>query len=183
MANPRVNRDLEENESYRHKKHLKIMLIIQKEKDYSDGYDQDKDSEEKNLKFDTYQEYHSYMLSKITFSMVETFKKNLRKDMSRSFVAGSTIMDDLNIHSPKKSKQNAQGTSLSNLGSVGLKKGPRKFKLGDKQMKHIQKMFGEEKITKQEVIQSLKEAKHINILPYSQHSKNQFQQNFNFFRG
>ena len=172
MANPRINRDLEENESYRHKKNLKILLILQREKDFSDDYSQKSDEAERNMKFDTYQQYHEHMLSKITFSMVETFKKNLRKDMARSFVAGSTIMDDLNLSSPRKINK-VPGTSLSNLGSIDQprRKNLKKFRLGDKQMKNLQKAFGEEKITKNDVINCLKESKHINILPYSIHSK------------
>ena len=114
------------------------------------------------------------MLRNITFSMVETFKKNLRKDMARSFVAGSTIMDDLKLNSPKKSSLSKQNIpSISNLPSSGpeRRKFFKAFKLGDKQMKVIQKAFGEEKITRSDVLQGLKECKNINILPYSIHSK------------
>jgi hypothetical protein len=135
MANPRINRDLEENKTYAHKRQLKILLILQKEKDFSDDYSQKSDEVERNMKFNSYKDYHDHMLSKITFSMVETFKKNLRKDMASSFVAGSTIMDDLDLQSPKKG---VMGTSLSRIKSPKLKKKIyKKFKLGEKQIKNL----------------------------------------------
>lgn len=106
MANPRINRDLAENDTYRYKKSLKILLILQKEKDYSNDFYTSKDEEtEKSMKFKNYKQYHEFMLSKITFSMVETFKRNLRKDMSRSFTRGSTILEDLNLSSPNQTRQ------------------------------------------------------------------------------
>jgi hypothetical protein len=169
MANPRINRDLEENDSYRHKKHLKILLILKREKDFSDGYTQERDLREKNLKFRNYNDYRDHMLSKITFSMVETFKKNLRKDMAKSFIPGSTLMDDLQLGSPLKKSSKLNMSSISNLPSSGpsRRKFLKKFKLGDKQMKAIQKAFGDVKISKNDVMESLKESKSINILPYS----------------
>lgn len=57
------------------------------------------------------------------------------------------------------------------MDNPAKKKMVKKFKLGDKQMKNLQKAFGDEKITKAEVISSIKEAKSINILPYTEHSK------------
>lgn len=81
MANPRANKDIEDNDCYKFLKYLKIVYALYKCKQNPEfGFNHQEDSK-KYKNFNGYSDYHRHMLQGITFSMVETFKANLAKEM------------------------------------------------------------------------------------------------------
>jgi hypothetical protein len=103
MANPRANKDIEDNNCYKHLKYLKIVYALYKWKEKPEfGYQALEDTKTQQATFSDYHDYHRHMLKGITFSMVETFKANLAKEMSNDFEIHSGSLDNFYAKSPTK---------------------------------------------------------------------------------
>jgi hypothetical protein len=169
MANPRANKDIEDNTCYKYTNYLKIIFALYKWKDNPDfglgAYTSIQEDPKKQRIFSNYHDYHGYMLQGITFSMVDTFKANLAKEMKEmhedfEHKVGSA---EYLSNSPVKVSRH------ENEGGLGLK-----LKLGDKQMKILQKELDDKKLTKSDILEALTQTKHLNVLPYTLHSRFSF---------
>lgn len=109
------------------------------------------------------------MLQGITFSMVETFKANLSKEMQADFEIKSGSLENLYAKSPHKVSRPTERMSDEHEAYAASK-----FKLGEKQMKILQKELDDKKLTKSDVLHAIIETKNLNVLPYTQHSEFKF---------